>query len=168
MASWTIRRLEPRDVEAVLALWRRARWDAQPWLEERMGHTLEDDRGFFQSTLEPECELWVACRDGCEHPVAMLALRHEDALARGKIEQLYVDPPDQGQGVGSALIAHAKARCPAGLSLFAHQRNGRARGFYEARAFDAVAFGVSPPPESEPDVEYRWLPPPQRNTRGRS
>jgi hypothetical protein len=34
----------------------------------------------------------------------------------------------------------------------------RARSFYERRGFRAVQFGVSPPPESEPDVRYAWDP----------
>ena len=62
----------------------------------------------------------------------------------------------QGAGAGSALIAHAKRLHPSGVWLFTHQRNTRARAFYEARGFRAVAFGVSPPPESEPDVRYEW------------
>jgi hypothetical protein len=33
-----------------------------------------------------------------------------------------------------------------------------ARSFYEKQGFVAVYSGVSPPPESEPDVEYRWRP----------
>jgi hypothetical protein len=31
-----------------------------------------------------------------------------------------------------------------------------ARAFYEWHGFSVVAFGVSPAPESERDVEYRW------------
>ena len=30
------------------------------------------------------------------------------------------------------------------------------RAFYEKYGFTAEKFGVSPPPESEPDVEYHW------------
>jgi hypothetical protein len=29
---------------------------------------------------------------------------------------------------------------------------------YEKHGFKAVKFGLSPPPESAPDVEYRWRP----------
>jgi hypothetical protein len=42
------------------------------------------------------------------------------------------------------------------LGLFTHQRNEKARRFYEARGFVAVRFGMSPPPENEPDVRYEW------------
>lgn len=143
-----IRAMQPHEADDVVAVWERARQDAQPWLEERMGHTHADNIGFFRGTIMREHELWVAC-DGD----AVLAFL---ALSPGMVEYLYVDPPRQGSGVGTALLEHAKARWPAGLRLFTHQRNERARAFYERRGFRAVAFGVSPAPESEPDVEYRW------------
>ena len=97
-----------------------------------------------------EHEVWVACEGG--RPVGFLTLRG------GFIGHLYVDPPCQGRGVGSALQAHAHERVPGRLELFTHQRNARARAFYERRGFRAVAFGTSPPPENEPDVRYVWEP----------
>lgn len=114
-----------------------------------MKYSPEDDLAFFRGKLMPTCRIWIARRDGVL--VGMLA------LDQGKVEQLYVEPAEQGSGVGTALIDHAKAQRPAGLRLFTHQRNERARAFYEHMGFQAVAFGTSPAPESEPDVEYRWL-----------
>lgn len=143
-----IRPMEPRDADDVVAVWERARQDAQPWLEARMGYSHADNVGFFHGTIMREHELWVAC----DRDVVVAFL----ALSPGMVEYLYVDPPAQGSGVGTALLAHARARSPGGLRLFTHQRNERARAFYERRGFRAVAFGVSPAPESEPDVEYRW------------
>ena len=67
-----------------------------------------------------------------------------------------MDPRCQRRGVGTALLERAKELAPEGLTLFTHQRNERARAFYERRGFRAVQFGVSPPPESEPDVKYAW------------
>jgi ribosomal protein S18 acetylase RimI-like enzyme len=40
------------------------------------------------------------------------------------------------------------------MRLFTFQRNKAARSFYEKFGFRPVAFGISPAPESEPDVEY--------------
>jgi hypothetical protein len=37
------------------------------------------------------------------------------------------------------------------------QVNLPARAFYEKNGFKAIEFGISPPPESEPDVKYEWL-----------
>ena len=61
-------------------------------------------------------------------------------------------------GVGTALLRKAAELSPDGLRLFTFQRNERARSFYEKHGFRVVKFGTSPPPENEPDVEYRWEP----------
>ena len=42
--------------------------------------------------------------------------------------------------------------------LFTVQVNVNGRAFYEKHGFVIARLGVSPPPESEPDVEYHWRP----------
>jgi ribosomal protein S18 acetylase RimI-like enzyme len=142
-----IRRMRADDVEAVVRLWRRSRDASQPWLEARMGHTHEDDLRFFRGTIARENDVWVADDGGV---VGFLAIAGE------RLGWLYVDPPAWGRGIGSALLDKAKALAPAGLTLYTHQRNARARAFYERRGFRVVRLGLSPPPESEPDVLYRF------------
>jgi putative acetyltransferase len=115
-----------------------------------MGHTAEDDLRFFRDTIARENDVWVAAEHGI---VGFLAISSD------RLGYLYVDPAAQGKGTGTALLDKGKALSPEGLTLFTHQRNGRARTFYERRGFRAVRFGVSPAPESEPDVQYRWDPP---------
>jgi ribosomal protein S18 acetylase RimI-like enzyme len=78
------------------------------------------------------------------------------ALCESWIRQLTVFPSFQRQGVGTALLQKAREYSPVQLRLFTFQRNNAARAFYERNGFSVVAFGVSPAPESEPDVEYRW------------
>jgi ribosomal protein S18 acetylase RimI-like enzyme len=73
------------------------------------------------------------------------------------IGHLAVFPGYQRRGIGSALLSQARERSPRELRAFTFRRNLPARAFYERHGFVAVAFGVSPAPESEPDVEYRWL-----------
>ena len=72
------------------------------------------------------------------------------------IRQFAVFPEHQRHGIGTALLAKARECSPAELRLYTFQRNGKARAFYAKHGFSAVAFGISPAPESEPDVEYRW------------
>jgi ribosomal protein S18 acetylase RimI-like enzyme len=74
------------------------------------------------------------------------------------ISRLYVDPAQQGQGWGSALLELAKKLHPHGLELHTHVENYPARRFYEKYGFVAVKFGISPAPELAPDVEYHWRP----------
>jgi GNAT superfamily N-acetyltransferase len=138
------------DLEEVVAVWERSRWDAQPWLEERMGHSHEENLRHFRDVIAREAEVWLAI--DASGIVGLLA------LANDRIDQLFVEPRRQGLGVGSALLDKAKELAPAGLTLFSHQRNERARAFYERRGFRASRFGTSPAPESEPDVEYAWRP----------
>lgn len=145
-----IRRARRDDLGAIVRVWRRARWDAQPWLEGRLNHSSHDDLLHFRDVVMCENDVWVAHAD-CK-VVGLLALRNH------KIDQLHVEPHSQGRGIGTALLDHAKQLSPEGLSLFTHQRNERARIFYERRGFRIVRFGTSPSPENEPDVEYAWAP----------
>ena len=96
------------------------------------------------------CDVLVATRAG--QLLGMLALQAP------WIRQLAVFPEHQRKGVGTQLLRHAREHAKADLRLYTFQRNAAARAFYERHGFAAVAFGVSPAPESEPDVEYRWSP----------
>lgn len=152
--------MTPGDLDDVVAVWRRSRDDNQPWLEVRMRHSREDDVGFFRDVVARENEVWLAV---AERDVLGLLALHD-----GFIEQLYVDPRAQRRGVGRSLLEKAMALFPGGLSLYTHQWNRRARAFYERLGFRPVAFGVSPPPECEPDVRYAWAPDPRSRMPGRS
>ena len=80
------------------------------------------------------------------------------ALAGSYVDRLYVEPGAWRRGVGRALLRHAITLSPSGIELHTHQRNGGARAFYAREGLRAVRFGLSPPPESEPDIEYHWRP----------
>ena len=144
--------MAPNELEQVVGVWERSRWDAQPWLEERMSYTHEQNLRHFRDVIARECEIWLAC----EHDRVIGLL----AFANDRIEQLFVEPQHQGRGVGTALLDQARRLAPTGLTLFTHQRNERARAFYERRGFRPEKFGTSPAPESEPDVKYVWGPVP--------
>ncbi|MFI5316872.1 MAG: GNAT family N-acetyltransferase [Myxococcota bacterium] len=150
MPKHEIRAMAPADLERVVAVWRRARDEAQPWLEARMSHSPADDLGFFRDVIARENEVWLAVTGS--DILGLLALRD------GFVDQLYVDPRAQRRGVGTALLEHARTRFPKGLALYTHQANRGARAFYERLGFQPVAFGVSGPPECEPDVRYAWQP----------
>jgi ribosomal protein S18 acetylase RimI-like enzyme len=145
-----IRRYVPSDEADVAGVWHRAGRAAYPFLPTWQAFPLEQARAVFRDVIVPGANLWVGVRN--QRAVAYLALRGS------YIDRLYVDPPEQRKGWGARLLAHAKALCPDGLELHTHQENHGARAFYERHGFVAVRFGISPPPESAPDVEYHWRP----------
>ena len=143
-----IRALEESDVEETVRMWRRSREGVQPELEARLGYSPADDLRFFTSVLQSECGIWLAVEG--ERPVGLLAMKGDS------IEQLYIEPTEQQKGIGTRLVAFAKHRSADRLELHTHQTNTGARRFYEKCGFRAIEFGVSPPPESEPDIRYEW------------
>jgi GNAT superfamily N-acetyltransferase len=80
------------------------------------------------------------------------------AMKASYVDRLYVDPSAWRTGWGTQLVHFAKQVSPSGLELHTHQANAAARAFYERHGFQAVKFGISPPPESAPDVEYPGRP----------
>lgn len=102
----------------------------------------------FSRAIQDKCKIWIY--ETNQELVGFMAM---DASF---IDRLYIDPSSQGKGVGSEFIQFAKNLYPNGLSLKTHQLNKRACAFYEKREFVVAGYGLSPPPESMPDVEYHW------------
>ena len=59
-------------------------------------------------------------------------------LTDGWLDDLYVHPDHQGQGVGSALLDVAKAQRPQGFCLWVFESNTPARAFYERQGLVAL------------------------------
>ena len=144
-----LRRLVIEDMDAAAAVHRVAFDRALPWLTGL--HTPAEDREFYRSQVFKSCEVWGAERQS--KLVGIIAFR------RDWIDQLYVLPDAQGQGVGSNLLEIAQGAFPR-LTLWTFQRNLRARRFYEANGFVAVReTDGAANEEKEPDVLYRWTRP---------
>ncbi len=148
MSDLTIRPYKSEDFIPVTRLWRRSREQAFPEFQRTKGHPFEADQAYFRDVILVNNDIWVAEVDG--RPAAFMA------IAGDFIDQLYVEPDYQRSGLGKALLDHARNLSPEHLWLFTLQINANGRAFYEKNGFRAVKFGVSPSPESEPDVEYHW------------
>ena len=133
-----------------MELWNETKRDAYPYLPAEQTRTIEEDTAFFAGHIEPRCEIWIAAEG--DTVLGFLA------LAGSYLDRLYIHPSHQRAGVGTALLEKAFELSPTGLELHTHQKNVSACAFYEKHGFQAVKYGVSPPPESEPDVEYHWRP----------
>ena len=144
-----VRRITRSDTASVCAVWFRSGKDEYTYLDNWQSLTKFEAADLFEKIIVHKCEIWVA--EDAEI-VGFLAMDNS------YIDRLYVDPSEQRAGWGSSLIAKAKTLYPQGLELHTHQQNQRARNFYEKHEFQAVKFGISPAPESAPDVEYHWRP----------
>ena len=150
-----IRRAAADDVDAIAQLYERsfARLTYLPVL-----HTLEEHRAWFAKLVD-EHEAWV-WDDG--------AVRGFIVLTEDTLMYIYLDPVYTGQGIGTALLEHAKERRPEGFTLWTFQQNDGARRFYERHGLRAIEFGDgSGNEEGAPDVRYEWRPPADRESSGR-
>jgi len=146
----TIRAFQAADEANVVEVWHRSGTAVYTFLPTWQAFTLEQARGVFKNVIRPKCTIWVATRD--ERIFAYLAMKGT------YIDRLYVDPPEWRRGWGTQLVEFARQVSPSGLELHTHVANVAARSLYERLGFRAVRFGLSPAPESAPDVEYHWRP----------
>jgi ribosomal protein S18 acetylase RimI-like enzyme len=147
-AKMFIRDYRPEDFEAVTILWRIAREKSLPEFQRGKGHFFYEDQEYFRDHILSENHVWVVEMD--RRPVAFLAMRDDF------IDHLYVHPDYQNRGIGKALLDYARQLSPEHLWLYTLQVNVNARLFYEKYGFIAEKFGMTPPPDNEPDVEYHW------------
>jgi ribosomal protein S18 acetylase RimI-like enzyme len=148
--EFLIREYRAEDFDAVTILWRLAREKSLPDFQREKGHLFYEDRDYFQHQILSRNEVWVA--ESNERVVAFMAMENDF------IDQLYIHPDYWRRGIGSSLLEFARGRSPGHLWLYTLQVNTGARAFYEKQGFVVEKFGVSPPPENEPDVEYHWHP----------
>jgi GNAT superfamily N-acetyltransferase len=143
----SVRPAQPDDAAKLGDLFLRARRTAMPWLA--VVHSDDETRDWMARQVVPSGEVAVAEVDG--------RVVGFSAVGDGWLHHLYVHPDWQGRGVGSALLAEAKRRSPAGFDCWVFQRNAPARAFYEARGLRMVEeTDGAANEEREPDVLYRW------------
>jgi putative acetyltransferase len=144
-----LRKLLLNDMDDAARIHRAAFEERLPWLPRL--HTPEEDRSYYRNRIFRQCDLWGADED--------TVLKGFIAFHGEWIDQFYVLPEAQRRGLGSALLAVAKAASPR-LQLWTFQRNLLARRFYEARGFVLVKeTDGSDNEEREPDALYLWTRP---------
>jgi GNAT superfamily N-acetyltransferase len=147
MTGMEIRKAAQGEAGPLAALWLRSRTASFPSIPPTV-HTDEEVHQWFEEVVLPTCEVWVA--DSSGEAMALMVLDQE------WIDQLYVDPTATGNGIGGALVEHAKALRPTGLKLWTFQSNLGARSFYEAHGFVVAAMTAGNNEEKAPDVRYEW------------
>jgi GNAT superfamily N-acetyltransferase len=145
-----IRPFQDADEIDTAAVWHRSGLAAYPYLPSWQALTLETAQWVFHNVIRAQCAIWVGTLNG--QVVAYLAMKGSS------LDRLYIDPVEWRKGWGTKFVVLAKQLSPTGLELHTHQENHPARALYERQGFVAVKYGISPPPESAPDVEYHWRP----------
>ena len=144
-----IRPATQRDIATLAAIDQEAKRAAMPMIA--WPRSQAEVAWYLGHVLLPTGGLVVADIDGA--PVGYMATKP------GWISQLYLRPAQWRQGIGSALMARAKAENPEGLRLYCFQANTAGRAFYERHGFVPEATGDgSKNEEGAPDILYRWLP----------
>jgi ribosomal protein S18 acetylase RimI-like enzyme len=135
---------DPRDARALVVMWRGS-------FEHGVGvkdpHSIDDQIEFLLKKIVPSKTVEVAWEG--DRMVGFVAYDAESVAA------LYIRVDDIGRGLGSTLLARAKAASSGRLWLFAFQQNTRACAFYERQGFVAVARGFEPSWQLA-DVKYAW------------
>lgn len=140
-----VRRLDLQEMAQASRIHRASFDDRLPWL---IGlHTPQEDQWFYENCIFPQCEVWAAFSPDMAGIIA---------FKQGWIEQLYILPEFQGQGIGSALLRQAQQTFPH-LQLWTFQRNIQAQKFYGKRGFTAIdKTDGSSNEEKEPDILFEW------------
>ena len=119
--------------------------DDTPWMPRI--HTRAEDLGFAGMLIDKG---WVEVAETAAGVVGFIARQADEVHA------LYVAAPQQGQGVGSALLKAAFAQSDS-LSLWTFQANHRAQAFYLNHGFVEVdRTDGAGNDEGLPDIRYTW------------
>jgi GNAT superfamily N-acetyltransferase len=144
-----LRRAGDADANGMAAVWLRSFAAALPTV--RRAHDDDEVRAWFSRVVVPQHEAWVAAAGG--EVVGLLVLEGAE------LEQLYLDPPWRGRGLGDRFMTLAKRRRPNGLTLWTFQVNESAQRFYERHDFtETDRTDGHRNEEREPDIRYEWQP----------
>jgi len=144
-----LRRYEPHDEHAAIALWLRTWQAAYPQID--FAARLEWWRERWRKELLPNAEIVIAKSDG--DIIGFVTVDPRTLY----LDQIVVAPQYWGSGVGAALVAAAKRISPSGLDLDVNIDNARAIRFYEKQGFSIGGAGVNPI-SGKPVYRMSWRP----------
>jgi putative acetyltransferase len=149
MRPVTLRRYQPRDEDAAVALWLRTWAKAYPELD--FAERLDWWRERWRNELVPAAEIMIAEADS-----AIIGFVTVDPRTR-YLDQIVVAPEHWRSGIGATLIAEGKRISPAGLDLDVNIDNARAIGFYRRLGFFISGSGENPI-SGKPVHRMSWRP----------
>lgn len=144
-----LRRYQPRDEDAAIALWLRTWQAAYPQID--FAARLDWWRQRWRNEIVPAAEIVVAEIGG-----AIVGFVTVDPRTL-YLDQIVVAPESWGSGIGTALIDAAKTISPSGLDLDVNVDNARAIRFYAKYGFVVRSSGVNPK-SGNPIYRMSWRP----------
>jgi putative acetyltransferase len=145
----SLRRYDPGDEDAAVALWLRTWQASYPQLD--FAARLDWWRRRWRNELVPSADIVIAQAAG--QVIGFVTVDRRT----GYLDQIVVAPEHWASGVGSALIAAAKQLSPTGLELEVNTDNARAIRFYDKQGFSISGAGVNPI-SGKPVHRMRWAP----------
>jgi GNAT superfamily N-acetyltransferase len=142
-----VRLARPDEYDEIARVWMES-W-ASTGLEETSNFLLAKLRARIPLEIEQGWTLYVAADDGTL--AAMLALH----LPKLYLDQLFVSPQYQGQGLGRRLLAFTRAHLPDEIYLRCVRENERAWRWYEREGF-VFEEEVADPVTGFVMKYYRW------------
>jgi GNAT superfamily N-acetyltransferase len=131
-----IRMARADELDAVACLWRESALAMDG--PAQVVPDLDAMRRRIEAELRAGWELHVAALG--PRLVGMLAIKSAEAW----LDQIFVRPGEQGQGVGRALMSAAKSAMPSGFELRTASGSARAGRFYEQCGLTPVREGLHP------------------------
>lgn len=123
----SIRVYKPSDLQCLSTIWFIASEEAHAFLGQE---TLKEQQQLIENVYLPSSETWVACKAG--EPVGFIGLI--DTFVGG----LFVDPAQQGSGIGHLLIAYS-LQLKGSLQLEVYTDNHQAVSFYKRLGFKEIS-----------------------------
>jgi ribosomal protein S18 acetylase RimI-like enzyme len=148
-----LRSARPEDAHAIASVLVDSRKAFLPFAP--LARKTEEVQGWVARHLVPEGGVTVATSGG--KVVAVLAVSEDKDAAW--IDQLYVLPGFENQGLGTDLLRHAHSTLRRPVRLYTFQQNAGARRFYERHGYKVVALSDGQSNEERcPDVLYELHP----------
>ncbi len=139
-----IREYKTEDTEALISIWENAEAPAHPFLSSKVRDQVRRD---MRSLYLPNAEIWVLEDDGV--PVGFIAMIDKE------IGGLFLDPSQQGKGLGRAMVDHVVAiKGPLTVEVFKDNKIGLP--FYERYGFAVTGEGMF---EASGDETFRMAMP---------
>jgi GNAT superfamily N-acetyltransferase len=146
----TVRPATPADLPVVADVFLAARAAAVPAMPPLI-HEPDDVRAFFGrfDLTTPDRDFWVA--EDARGIVGFAEIKGD------WLDDLYVRPDAQGEGIGSVLLDLVKSLRPGGFSLWVFESNAPARAFYAAyELVERERTDGSGNEEKAPDIRMEW------------